>query len=105
MAIKNNIPQKRKPSQGNGLVWFLIIGLFFVELLAYTWIRTESRHTLLRVSEARAVLSKKLDYKQSLLVERDRLKSEERIIRIARTRLNLIGEGPDQTIYLEGDEG
>ena len=105
MAIKNNIPKKRKQPQGNSLVWLLIIGVFFVELLAYTWIRTESTHTLLRVAEAREVYARELDYKKSLMVERDRLKSEDRIIKIARTRLNLIGEGADQTIYLGRDDG
>ena len=105
MAIRNNIPRKKKAQQGAGFIWILIIGVFFSELLVYTWVRTESTHTLLRISKARETLTQELAYKKALLVERDRLKSDERIIKIARTRLNLIGDISDQTIYLAGDEG
>lgn len=105
MAIKNNIVQKKKPAQGTGLVWLVLISLFFCELLVYTGVRTESTQTLLRVSRARQELTRERAYKKALLVERGRLKSENRIIKIARTRLNLRGDVSTQTIYLPGDEG
>ncbi len=103
MAVKNNIPKRPSPPQHRGLFWIFIISLFFCELLAYTWVRTESRHTLLEVSKAQDMLAQSLAYKKALLLERDRLKSDDRITRIAKTRLNLKRDTLIQTIYLAGD--
>ncbi len=105
MAIKNNIPKKESQSQGNGLIWILLISLIFCELLSYTWIRTESTQMILRVSKNQKALMKKQSYQKALIVERDRLKSDDRITRIAKTQLNLSTDTSHQTIYLAGDEG
>ncbi len=105
MAIKNNILKKNSKPQTKGLSWIIIICLIFGELLAYTWIRTESTHTILRVSKAQETLAQKISYNKALSVERDRLKSDDRIIRIAKSKLNLSTDTSNPTIYLSGDEG
>jgi hypothetical protein len=46
------------------------------------------------------ILVKKTSYRKALSVERDRLKSDNRITRIAKTRLNLFTDTANQIIYL-----
>lgn len=99
MAIKNNIPQKI-PSQKSSFRWLIIISIIFCELLVYTWVRTEATQTILRVSSGQAAFIEKTSYQKALSIERDRLKSDDRITRIAKTRLNLLTDTADQTIYL-----
>jgi len=105
MAIKNNIFKMQRQPQSIGFRWLFIICLIFCELLAYTWVRTESTQTILRVSKAQETLIKKRSYHKALSLERDRLKSGDRITRIAKTRLNLSSDTLTQTIYLPGEEG
>lgn len=100
MTIKNSIPQKVSPPKKAGFRWFVIITIIFCELLAYTWVRTESTQTILRVSRAQEAFTKKASYHNALSVERDRLKSDDRITRIAKTRLNLSTDTLNQTIYI-----
>ena len=104
MTIKNNISKIAIPPQNVGFRWFVIICLIFCELLVYTWIRTESTQTILRVSKAQAAHIKETSYHNALSVERDRLKSDERITRIAKTRLNLSTDTLNQTIYFSGKD-
>jgi hypothetical protein len=105
MAIKNNTIKKNTKPQTRGLAWIIIICVIFGELLTYTWIRTESTHTILRVSAAQGALVRKISYNKALSVERDRLKSDDRITRIAKSKLNLSTDTSNPTIYLSGDEG
>src|SRR3989339_1674889 len=100
MAINNNnmvnglIPKKNK-----GSLWLLIIFIIFSELMVYTWIRTESTQTLLRISAAEDRLLQKRSYYKTLLAEKEVLKSDARITRIAKNRLNLSTATMKQTIY------
>ncbi|MFH2093832.1 MAG: hypothetical protein ABIJ31_15840 [Pseudomonadota bacterium] len=103
MAIINNIPSTQSRPKPIGLFWILIIGLFFSELLAYTCVRTETTQMLFNISQAQEMLTQEQSYQKSLMVERDRLKSDDRITRIAKTRLNLSGNTSAQTIYWTGD--
>jgi cell division protein FtsL len=105
MTIKNNIPPKTIHPQKAGFCWFVIIGLIFCELLVYTWVRTESTQTILRISKAQGLITQKASYHKALSVERDRLKSDDRITRIAKTRLNLSTDTSNQIIYLSGNKG
>jgi len=105
MTIKNNISPKNVQPQKAGFIWLAIIGLIFCEFLGYTWIRTESTQTILRVSAAQAVYIDKTSYQKALSLERDRLKSDDRITGIAKTRLNLSIDTLDQTIYFSGKNG
>ncbi len=91
------------PQTNTGPIWLVIILVIFSELLAYTWIRTESTHGLLRISKAEETLLKKKSHQKNLMLEKEWLTSDERITAIARTRLNLSTVTLNQTIYLSGD--
>lgn len=81
----------------------IIICLIFCELLVYTWVRTETTQTILQVSKAQEMLVEKQSYQWALSLERERLKSDDRITRIAKTKLNLLKNTLEQTIYFSGD--
>jgi len=99
MTIKNNIPRKIIQPRKAGFHWIVIICIIFCELLAYTWVRTESTQTILQISTLQKTLTEKSAYQKALSLERNRLKSDERITRIAKTRLNLSTATINQTIY------
>ena len=86
-----------------GLRWMALILILFCELMAHTWVRTESTQSILRISKTQAEIHKKMSYRKDLGLELDRLKSDARITRIARTRLGLSTDIFNQTIYLSGN--
>jgi hypothetical protein len=57
------------------------------------------------MSRAQEVYREKTSYNKALSVERDRLNSDDRITRIAKTRLNLSSDTLEQTVYLSGEQG
>lgn len=83
-----------------GTKWLVLICVLFGELLVHTWVRTESTQTILEISSAQARLSALLSYQKELTLERDRLRSDDRIIRIAASQLNMTSDVFNQTIYL-----
>ncbi len=93
------------PKKSAGALWLFIIFVIFAELMAYTWIRTESTHALLRISKAEESLLERRSYHKALLAEKEWLKSDARITHIAKTRLNLSTVTMKQTIYLSGEDG
>ena len=96
MARRNDIPvQQRK-----GLRWFALILILICEFMAHAWVRTESTQAMLRISQTQAEIQKTLSYRKALGLERDRLKSDARITRIARTRLGLVKPDAQQTVTL-----
>ena len=105
MAIKNQGAPKQIKPQRAGFRWLIIIGIIFSELLLYTWVRTESTQASIRVSRSRDSLAQQTSYLKALSVERDRLRSDDRITKIAKTRLNLSTDTSKQTIYLSGENG
>ncbi|WDP89447.1 MAG: cell division protein FtsL [Desulfobacter sp.] len=97
MAKQHEIPVPQR----KGLRWFALILVLICELMAHTWVRTESTQAMLRISQAQARVQKCLSYRKALNLERDRLASDGRITRIARTRLGLTSDVSDQTIYIQ----
>ncbi|MDD9301083.1 MAG: cell division protein FtsL [Desulfobacter sp.] len=89
--------------QRKGLRWFALILILVCELLAHAWIRTESTQTMLRISKGQAKIQKDLSYRKALVLERERLKTDDRITMIARTRLGLTSDIFNRTIYLSGE--
>lgn len=104
MAVNNNIRTKAVRPRRRGLKWLCIISIIFIEMLAYTWVRTESTQTVLRISHAKEMYADKTAYHKALMVEKDRLKSDERITQIAKSRLDLTSNTFERTIYLNGKE-
>lgn len=97
---QDNQRNRQRGTRRIGFRWLLLISVLFIELLTYTWIRTESTQTIYRISNAQAELSDRLSYQKELALERDRLKSDARIIRIARNKLGLTTDVFNQTIYI-----
>ena len=100
MTNKVNTLKKHVPPQKRGLPWLIVIAIIFCEFLGYTWVRTESTQTILQISNAQGKMAEKISYQKALAIEKERLKSDDRITLIAKTRLNLISETSTQTIYL-----
>ena len=100
MALKNNIKKETKQPQKIGFKWVIVISIIFCEFFTYALVRTESTQTILGTFNIRKELAQKISYQKALLIERERLKSDERITKIAKTRLNLITDTLSQTIYL-----
>ena len=83
--------------------WFALILVLVCESMAHAWIRTESTQAMIRISQAQTQIQTTISYKKALWLERDRLKSDVRITRIARTRMGLTSEVSEKTIYLPGE--
>ena len=99
MVGQHDIPSQNR----KGLRWFALILILVCELMAHAWIRTESTQAMVRISQAQAQIQKLTSYRKALSLERDRLKSDDRITRIARTKIGLSSDIFNQTIYLSGD--
>ncbi|MCP3941276.1 MAG: hypothetical protein GY710_07320 [Desulfobacteraceae bacterium] len=95
---------KTQNRQRVGFRWLALIIVLFCELMAHAYVRTESTQTIVRISNAQAGITKSLSYGEALSVERDRLKSDVRITKIATTRLGLSTDIFNKIIYLSGDE-
>lgn len=86
------------------LKWLVVLSVLFGELLLHTWIRTGATQVTLEISLAQSQLSDLLSYQKELTLERDRLKSDNRIIGIARTQLGLTEEVFNQTLFLDKED-
>lgn len=97
-----NTSQKQIDSIQNRkeLRWVLLIIVLAAELICNAWIRSESNQAMIMVARTESQIRDMADYRQALSVELERLKSEARITRIARTRLGLTPDIFNQTIYL-----
>jgi hypothetical protein len=105
MEEKNKTYRKNSRKQKPGFHWLVIICLIFCELWVYTWIRIESTQAILRISKAQEEQTQKISYQKALFVERDRLKSDDRITKIGTSILNLSTQTLNQTIYLSREDG
>ena len=78
--------------------WLLVIFIFIFigEMLIYAWCRvqyTQTGYKIMGLAERKTQLMK---LKNELIIEQARLKSPERIIRIASKQLDLVMPCPDQ---------
>lgn len=97
-----NTPQKKSDAIQNqtGLLWFFLIIVLAGELICNAWIRSESNQAMIMIAKTEHRIQDLADYRQALGVEIERLKSDTRITRIARTRLGLSPDIFNETIYL-----
>ena len=95
--------RKKKRKQRNPMVtvaWFLLMFAFIAELLFYTWCRVQYVRVNYEI-QAQTTRARKLSAMQdNLKIELARLKSPQRISKIARTQLGLVTPSPKQTIIL-----
>jgi len=76
--------------------WSILIIIFVVELLVYTWCRVQFVQIGYEIRQQEEKHQKLLKLQNELKIEQARLKSPERITRIASQQLNMIMPGPEQ---------
>jgi len=97
MAAKPN--RKIRPKQSIG-VWIVLLVFFISELLLYTWSRVQCMRLGYGISAAVEKQRELQLLQNNLKVELARLKSPDRIIKIATEQLGLIHPKPEQTIVI-----
>jgi cell division protein FtsL len=93
-----NRKKSRKP-KFTGL-WMLILVLFMGELFFYTWCRVKNVRYGYEVANKTDEKTQLLAYQNNLKIELARLKSPERIARIAHDQLGLSIPRAEQTIVM-----
>jgi len=78
----------------------LFMGLFIAELLFYTWCRVQSIRIRYEISELAADQERMLKLQDNLKIELARLKSPQRIARIATQQLGLVAPTSKQLIVI-----
>ena len=83
--------------------WILILLVFICQLLVYTWSRVQCVHIGYEISREMENHQKLIEIQNRLKIELARLRSPERISKIARSKLELVIPSPDQkrtyTVY------
>ncbi len=94
--------RKKTKTTGRRLtgVWALVLALFMVELLFYTWCRVQCVQVGISISAERNRQQELGDRQNSLKIELARLKAPERISYIARKKMGLIMPDSRQTIMV-----
>lgn len=80
--------------------WVLILSLFIIELLFYTWCRVQCFQVGLAIGQETRKAEDLKTLQNSLKIELARLKAPERISHIARTQLELDLPEPRQVVVL-----
>jgi len=81
-------------------IWLVIMSIFIGELFLYTWCRVQFVRTGYEITRASDDQQQQLKIQQNLVIELARLKSPERIEKIARQELGLIIPAPDQIMVI-----
>ena len=91
MAGKN-IKRRRKKTRNPRVIaaCLIFMGLFIGELLFYTWCRVQSIQVRYEISELTADQDRLVMLRENLKIELARLKSPQRIAKIAKEQLGLI---------------
>ena len=81
---KKRVSKKRNPMIG--IIWVVAVVVLMAELLVYTWCRVQYVQTGYEITEATQEHLHLKELHSKLQIERARLRSPERITRIARQR-------------------
>jgi cell division protein FtsL len=98
------VPNRRvtqKKEQKRPTKWLILTLFFLFQLFFYTLIHLESSQARTQISKLQ-METQRLKAKTSvLIVEKERLSSPERILKIARSSLNLSTPFADQVFYID----
>ena len=94
------MPVRKNPKTRLTGVWLAILLLFLGELFFYTWCRVNNVRIGYEVAAEIETRGNLVAYQNNLKIELARLKSPERIARIAGEKLGLIMPKADQTIIM-----
>ncbi|MCK5311831.1 MAG: cell division protein FtsL [Desulfobacteraceae bacterium] len=101
------VPNKRvtpKKQEKRPTKWLVLTLIFLSQLFLYTLIRLEASQTRTDISKLQ-MRQQELKAKTSILIiEKETLSSPERILKIARSDLNLSTPTADQVFYLDLSE-
>ncbi len=81
-------------------LWALLMGIFIVELLIYTWFRVQCTQIGYEINRATETQNRQMALQNNLKIELARLKSPERIVKIATDKLGLVMPQPEQIMSL-----
>jgi cell division protein FtsL len=81
-------------------VWFLLMAVFISQLLLYTWCRVQCVRVGYEISREADNYRKLIALQNNLKLEIARLKSPDRIERIAKDQLGLVTPAPEQMIII-----
>jgi len=96
----------KKPKKGKQrnpkvtIACLLLMFAFMAELLFYTWCRVQYVRVKYEIQEQTTRIGKLSAMQDNLKIELARLKSPQRIAKIARTQLGLVTPTPKQTILI-----
>jgi cell division protein FtsL len=88
-----------RPSRLTG-AWMLLLAVFIVELLFYTWCRVQYVRIGYEIAEEGKRNQRLVAMQNGLKIELAHLKNPKRISEIARNQLGLIMPNADQTIVM-----
>ncbi len=81
-------------------VWMVLMSLFIMELLFYTWCRVQNVNFGYEITKETQTQRQLTAYQNNLKIELARLKSPDRIAKIAREQLGMMMPTTDRTILL-----
>ena len=82
------------------VVWMFLMAIFIMELLFYTWCRVQNVNHGYEISKETQARRQLTAYQNNLKIELARLKSPDRIAKIAREQLGMMMPSTDRTIVL-----
>ena len=97
--MKKKAKRKRRNPKVT-LVYLLLMFVFIAELLFYTWCRVQYVRNKFEISDLTSRAQQLSAMQDNLKIELARLKSPQRISKIAREKLGLITPTPNQTLLI-----
>ncbi len=98
------VPNKRvtpEKEQKRPTKWLIFTVIFLFQLFCYTLVHLESSHARTEISKLQNMRQRLRASTAVLMIEKERLNSPERILKIARSDLNLSTPSADQVFYLD----
>ncbi len=81
-------------------MWMVMMAIFIIELLFYTWCRVQNVQHGYDISKETQNQEQLITYQNNLKIELARLKSPDRIAQIAKQQLGLIMPTTEKTILI-----
>ncbi|MFH0728946.1 MAG: septum formation initiator family protein [Pseudomonadota bacterium] len=99
--MRQNKPLPKHLSRKITGIWIVIMFVFIAELLIYTWCRVQNTQQGYDITGLQAESRQLMLVQKSLKIELARLKSPDRIARIARDTLGLVTPKTQQLVDME----
>lgn len=99
--MRRNQPLQKHLSRKITGIWIAIMFVFIFELLFYTWCRVQTTRQGYEINGLQAESRQLMLVQKSLKIELARLKSPDRIARIARDTLGLVTPKTQQVVDIE----